>query len=414
MRIEKLTIKNFRGIRDMEIKFSEKINVFVGVNGSGKSSILDLLTILLSGMTGQVTRKIGKTYTEKDITNGESHTISEVDFKHDSHRYSSRAWKYRDKKKSFKNSSDSPDTALFRKYLISILEKNPNANIPLCIYYSVNRSVFDPPLRIKTRHSFSQIDAYDQALTGKRNDFRLFFEWFREREDFENEMIRDKENCVDTQLDAVRQSITAFTGFKGVRIRRKPLLRMELSKDGKIVYVDQLSDGEKCLLALIGDLARWLAIANPSLEYPLQGEGVVLMDEIELHLHPSWQRMVIPKLSEIFPNCQFIITTHSPQVISHVKPESIFLLYPGENGIEYKKPSESYGKNSDSILEDLMGVDARPSDVKKDLDSLYLMIDKGHLDKAKKKILAIKKNIGDDAELTKADVLIRRKEIIGK
>lgn len=77
----------------------------------------------------------------------------------------------------------------------------------------------------------------------------------------------------------------------------------------------QLSDGEKCTLALFGDIARRLAIANPSLDDPLQGDGVVLIDELELHMHTSWQRKVISMLKKTFPNIQFIITTHSPQIL---------------------------------------------------------------------------------------------------
>jgi predicted ATP-binding protein involved in virulence len=101
---------------------------------------------------------------------------------------------------------------------------------------------------------------------------------------------------------------------------------MTITKQGQELIINQLSDGEKCLLAMVGDLARRLAIANPSLPDPLQGSGVVLIDEIELHLHPKWQREIIPALTRTFPNCQFIVTTHSPQVISQVKPEGIYIL----------------------------------------------------------------------------------------
>ena len=83
---------------------------------------------------------------------------------------------------------------------------------------------------------------------------------------------------------------------------------------------------KKSLLALVGDIARRLILANPSLENPLYGEGIVLIDEIELHLHPKWQREVINKLREVFPNIQFILTTHSPQVISEISRECLHIL----------------------------------------------------------------------------------------
>lgn len=71
-------------------------------------------------------------------------------------------------------------------------------------------------------------------------------------------------------------------------------------------------------MALLGDLARRIAIANPYRENPMEGEGIVLIDEIELHMHPSWQRRILGVLKQLFPNVQFIITTHSPQVLGSV------------------------------------------------------------------------------------------------
>ncbi|WP_309143275.1 AAA family ATPase [Nostoc sp. CHAB 5836] len=128
--------------------------------------------------------------------------------------------------------------------------------------------------------------------------------------------------------------------FSKLRVRRSPL-RMTVIKQGEELIVNQLSDGEKCLLAMVGDLARRLAIANPSLPDPLQGSGVVLIDEIELHLHPKWQREIIPALTRTFPNCQFIVTTHSPQVISQVKPEGIYILEKTDEGVVARRPERT-------------------------------------------------------------------------
>jgi predicted ATP-binding protein involved in virulence len=135
---------------------------------------------------------------------------------------------------------------------------------------------------------------------------------------------------------------------------------MTVKKQGQELIVNQLSDGEKCSLAMVGDLARRLAITNPGLRNPLEGSAVVLIDEIELHLHPKWQREIIPALTRTFPNCQFIITTHSPQVISQVKPDGIYILEATPEGIVAKQPESSFGRDSNRILEDLMDVSERP------------------------------------------------------
>ena len=124
---------------------------------------------------------------------------------------------------------------------------------------------------------------------------------------------------------------------------------------------------------MIGDIARRLAIANPSLDNPLEGEGIVLIDEIELHLHPQWQRKIIPALKRTFPNCQFFITTHSPQVLSNIKRENIFIL---ENFEIVKNTPHSYGRDSNSILYDLMNVTKRPEHSQKIIDQMFDLMEK--------------------------------------
>jgi predicted ATP-binding protein involved in virulence len=190
---------------------------------------------------------------------------------------------------------------------------------------------------------------------------------------------------------------------------------MEVTKKNKIVTVNQLSDGEKCLIAMLGDLARRMAIANPQKPYPLTGTGVIIIDEIDLHLHPQWQRFVVPKLLEVFPNCQFFISTHSPNIITHVQPESLHFMEQTEMGIKFHLVQESYGKNVDRILEDLMGLETtRPKEIAEALKDIYEQISHNQLEAAKNKINDLRAKIQDDPELIKAEVIIRSKEIIGK
>ncbi|WP_421656485.1 AAA family ATPase [Leptothermofonsia sp. ETS-13] len=234
----------------------------------------------------------------------------------------------------------------------------------------------------------------------------------------EAEYLRDDSTYRDRQLEAVRTAIPQFLpGFSDLRVRRSPL-RMTIQKQCQELIINQLSDGEKCLLAMVGDIARRLAIANPGLENPLQGEGVVLIDEIELHLHPQWQRKIIPSLRSAFPNCQFIVTTHSPQIISHVEPESIYIIYILEatpEGIKAFRPEYSLGRDSNTILEDLMGVPARPKEYQEKLQELFQLIEEGDLNAAREKAAQLSVEIGaDEAELVGARAAIRRKEILGR
>ena len=108
------------------------------------------------------------------------------------------------------------------------------------------------------------------------------------------------------------------------------------------------------------------------------------------------------------------MTTHSPQILSHVRPESIWLLERDDLDTVARHPEDSYGRESNRILEDLMGVPSRPSGVKEQLNRLFQTIDLGDLDDAGQLAASIKDNIGDDPELAKARVLMRRKRVIGK
>ncbi len=260
---------------------------------------------------------------------------------------------------------------------------------------------------------------YNPSLKRNQRD------WHKNKEHFINDIeqiIRNDANRQDVaaknegrEIQIVTKTIENFIeGYSNLRIKRLPRPHMLVDKNGETFNLEQLSDGEKNLIALVGDIARRLSIANPNSNKPLEGDGIILIDEVDLHLHPSWQRLIIPKLTELFPNCQFFITTHSPQVLSHVKPENIFLLKNENNELSYSKPTESYGKNSDRILEDILGVDARPKKEKEALRKIYELIQSNKIEDAKKNIEELELQIGEDSELVKARVLIKRKEIIGK
>ena len=114
---------------------------------------------------------------------------------------------------------------------------------------------------------------------------------------------------------------------------------------------------------MVGDIARRLIFLNPSLSNPLHGSGLILIDEIELHIHPLWQQNIIINLTETFPNIQFIITTHSPQVLSTVDVKSIRNLEEDGNGnITISTPKyQTKGVTSADILAQIMGTDSVPN-----------------------------------------------------
>jgi predicted ATP-binding protein involved in virulence len=426
MKIKSIKLINYRGAVSLNIDFHRQLNVFIGVNGAGKSTVLDSLAIMLSWLVNRLknTNASGQQISETEINNGQWTAIIEITgVTEDSQEIT---WKIVKTRTGYIHAGERSNFSQLNEYTQQIqrqiTDHQGEINLPLFVYYSVNRAVLDIPLKIKTKHQFDSLSAYENALTSG-SDFRTFFEWFREREDLENENRKYREAEIkpegfcfpDPQLEAVRKTIERFLpDFTNLSVRRNPL-RMEVTKKDKIVTVNQLSDGEKCLIAMLGDLARRMAIANPQNPDPLKGNGVIIIDEIDLHLHPQWQRFVVPKLLEVFPNCQFFISTHSPNIITHVQPESLHFMEQTEMGIKFHPVQESYGKNVDRILEDLMGLETtRPQEIAEALKDIYEQISHNQLEAAKNKINDLRAKIQDDPELIKAEVIIRRKEIIGK
>ena len=417
MKVKRLKLNSFRGISDLTLEFdTDEPTVFIGINGVGKSSILECLAILLSWLTKriQTPNSNGRSFNEDDIKKGCKETHNEITILIND--WSEVVWSLTkvSKGRSKDTSSNLGDLKRVVDRIHSQLDANSYAALPLAVYYPTNRAVLDIPLKIRTKHSFEQITAYDEVLTGGQIDFRRFFEWFRDREDLENELrLNNTKEYRDRELEAVRYAIAnLLDGCSNLRVRRSPL-RMTVNKEGDELIVNQLSDGEKCLLALAGDLARRLAIANPNPDCnPLEGSGVVLIDEIELHLHPKWQRAIIPNLKKTFPNCQFIITTHSPQVISDLK--WVHLLRSTSEGIAIERVP-SFGKDSNRILETLMGTPERRQEIKDDLRELFGLIDKGELGNARQLRQELADQMGEeDPEFVRADWLIQRKEILNK
>lgn len=226
-----------------------------------------------------------------------------------------------------------------------------------------------------------------------------------------NLIIQDKERSTRARNNdgreawtiqkAIREFVPEFTNL---RISRTPIPQMMVEKNGVEFPINQLSDGERCLIALIGDVARRLTIANPLAKKPLEGAGVVLIDELELHLHPRWQRTLMERFNKVFPNCQLIGTTHSPQIISNVKSIDIKVLKDGE----LFNAGPFYGRTSNRILEDIMETDSRPSAIKNEMNNLYKFIAEENLNAANELYDRLTREIGDDPELVKANILIRR------
>ncbi len=417
MKVTRLNLQNFRPFRELELHLHPRLNVLVGVNGVGKSAILDAIAILLVRLQDVDTARFAsKDYiSEDDIYLGQHNSLVEIDVSRSSNTYS---WNISCDIQARRGISyNLKGVGSLIAEIKRSLEENRGASIPIAVLYSTNRPVSTVSLEPKPG-PFDQVAAFVRSLTVKSSlpVYNLFFEWFRSREDVENENRRylqdafkpDDWEFPDRQLEAVRSAVKFLTGFSDLQVRRKPRLRMVVNKSGREFRIEQLSDGEKCLLAMVGDLARRLAMANPSLQNPLEGEGVVLIDEIELHLHPKWQREIIPGLLRTFPNCQFIVSTHSPQVLGEVDAECIHVLTVDEEtgDITCTQPPRSKGLESGEVLTEIMDARSRNKDVEEALTTIFDLIDDAQFLEAENKIQALEKDVGEIPELIKAKTMM--------
>lgn len=364
MKLSKIMLENFRGIKSLELPFDNQLTVISGANGAGKTTILDAVVLMLSWVIARTrnAKSPGKNITEQDINNGANDSVISV-MTTDSENWSLA------KTRPARKVRQVSDISQLKPYANALREAlgDSQCAIPLFCYYPVTRAVGNISLKIEKNHKFDQLDAWQDALGGSAN-FKHFFSWFRQREDLENEnrSYLDSPNkpqgweFPDRQLSAVRQALKQFLPeFADFKVRRNPL-RMTAFKNGEELSVEQLSDGEKCMLSLIGDIARRLAIANPIGNNPLAGQGIIMIDEFDLHLHPQWQRRIIRQLPNVFTRCQFIVTTHSPQALGEVQPQQLLILSRDENAqVCVKQPDQSYGLSSNQILNEIMLIDGQ-------------------------------------------------------
>lgn len=405
MKLKELHITSFRGLKNIELdNLDSNINLFVGVNGAGKSSILDSISLLMTWYIARIQNSKGR---GKDIPIDDISMFSidgcSIELTFDD----STNWKlYRSTKYKKGDKSDLIDLNRKVSSLRENIDKNIETCIPIVAHYGVNRIIPNkyPRTPISKQKSIV-LDTYKNSLNAG-NLFSDFYNWFRLSEDYENEIYKETLNSnTDRGLNAVREAMKSiFPEYTQMKVGRRPNA-LYLTKGEHKLKLNQLSDGEKCYITLVCDIARRLAIANP-IGNPLEGEGIVLIDEVDLHLHPSWQISVISKLKETFKNVQFFITTHSPIVASDAEG-AVFSV---KDGLVNRE--NTYGKLSSNILSSVFGISmARNLYVQSLIESAYTNLDNGNSDAFNTTYSELETILGaDDIDLAKLRIEKFRRE----
>jgi predicted ATP-binding protein involved in virulence len=467
MKLKSMGLTNFRGFSRLDIDFDERMTVIAGVNGAGKSSILEAIAIAYSHSLPEFTtsREKARPIVSSDIRQGNSSCSIEIE-SDDLLKASLITWLYKEslekneqreieeKLKASRESlsklqSGTPDyknlkneIAWSEKRLQGGFEKRlrwlftdtyetdtrlrqhlkSSPQQPLVVYYSTKRFLSRLPPKLSGALPFKQAAAYKNSLDQVEVSLSDFAKWHRVL--LSTRTARKNSQHTERVLGSLGQAITkllpdiidfylhidASPPRYSVTKYAMAELQDKNEKAGIRLFLEQLSDGERGLLGMVLDLARRLAIANPDSDDPIvEGEALVLIDEIELHLHPSWQRQVMRQLKSTFPRCQFVVTTHSPQVIGQIRPDGLRLLQRDSSGSVSLVPTpQSFGMDSSWVLQNIMGVPARDYETEQRLSKVYDAIDGDEFEKARGLAVALRADIGDFPDLQEAFALLDR------
>ena len=404
MILKSVSIKNFKGVKDMEFEFTSGVNLLIGDNGVGKTSVLEAISVALSGMLKGISGVATKNILQSDIR----FTVDEKGDASTGIQYWRPAeivctlqtdnkefyWKrYREDEegnartkmedngiiKWMKNQSNDLDTVL------PLLCFQSDARV-----WQMRRGDFGKELKKKLNdRRCGYIGCLDYSL-----DIKGIQSW-----------------CLRMELSAFQknQKVKEYEAFKKIvsvfmqkisdldyipEIYYSSQLEQMVYKEGNIAMpISLLSAGYQSLLWMVMNLAYRLALLNPEkVEKWEEIPGIVLIDEIDMHLHPKWQWNIIKALEATFPNVQFILATHSPIVISSCENEQL-LMIAGDQEIIYLE--DAYGYSVQDVLNFRQGTTEKPKEVK-ELD------------------LQFEKAIDQD-EWSQAEIIIEKmEELLGK
>lgn len=431
MYIKRLALENYRGFESLVIDFPPEANnlyVFIGINGSGKSSVLDALSLALEVFIHTLhSSKNSKSEISShnlrprssfsihpdDIRSNSDHLFVKADLG-DSHQIISWSVSYA---KYFQQLSlfgvEDMDSYSDSKFSLGTSFEQLNFTelssmkdfYPVVAYYRVSRTNIKDISEIEIPDS-----RYSNSFSISFQDLGSLSDWFKSEEDIEytERLIQNTQNRVsglqvfESAFEIFANQIWGDFSQKKIQVLRPKegswhqSNLLSFQKGFTKLQFSQLSDGEKMLVLLVSGISLRMSITNPDANSPeetLQGKGIILIDEIDARLHPTWQRTVLPALTATFPNCQFIVTTHSPQVISSVPSESIFVL---DGGSVIYNPGYTHGRDANSILRELMDVSDRMPKIQEKIDECFCLVDDENLEEAKLKLKALNEVLGNN------------------
>lgn len=369
MRLKTIRLKNYRCFNSLDVNLEQGLTVFVAENGQGKTAVLDAIACLLGRFVQSFAPQGLPGLNDEDFhdewkVDGSGNLVKNVreplmslsaivdvtGYPCWNRLVEAIPWEVvRLRDKSIETRKNTTPYAIassqLKDFATAFIEAD-NANTPspypILAYYGTDRVVprqSVSPGRLR-ESVFARKECYRTALNGKLN-YGLLVDWLLH---VEFQQLRDAKARNDLYYRSIesltieKAIMSIMPGFSNLKAYDRPT-HLEIDfREGdavrRLLVNQQLSDGHKTTLMLVLDIISRILEANGKLpgatpESLLASKGIVLIDEVDLHLHPSWQQHIIPDLIGTFPNIQFIVTTHSPQVVSSVPAKSLRVISSG-------------------------------------------------------------------------------------
>ncbi len=445
MWLKHIELKNYRCFRSLHVDFDEKLTVLIARNGAGKTSVLDAVAAAFGTYVGSFhtgkrsgidNRDVRLLPTNPEINAMEPQYPAGVVANGIVDGVEIRWARYLNTPKSGTTIKEAAAlTAIGKKLQLAVTEKQP-VLLPLVCYYGTGR-LWDQKKKTEKKvfasEFYSRTSGFQDCLD-PASSYKFFEDWFRYVANADSDIKnRNRERMGERYIEietaytplilAVQEAVNtclAISGWSNLRWSfTQGAVVMEHAIHGTLA-VGQLSDGVRNMIAMVADIAYRMVRVNPDLgkEAVKKTPALVLIDEVDMHLHPEWQQVVLQRLLEAFTHTQFIVTTHSPQVITSVKKTHVRVMDQNLEGedIAPEPIGRTYGRSNAEVMHSVMGVSPTPPFPEKEKLAEYLnLVEQGDWrSNLVKQLRADLESVlgAEHSTFVRADMVIRRREAL--